>query len=679
MGSRILAERYELLEKIGDGGMAVVYKAKDRLLNRLVAVKILKPEFTRDIKFIESFRRESQAAASLNHPNIVNVYDVGREGNINFIVMELIQGDTLSQVINKNGYLETTRALNITKQIASALSVAHKNQIIHRDVKPHNILITEDGTAKITDFGIAKAVNSATIVGATETIMGSVHYFSPEQARGGYIDEKSDIYSLGIVLYEMLTGKVPFDGDNPVAVAIMHMNEDMPLVSASNPNVPPMVEAVVIKATDKYQVNRFKSADEMYEALERASFSMLGLKGDGAEYMRNNFGATMTMAAVNNRDQDGVILEEELQDEEEYNEKRGNKGKQGKQEKKPAKERKDNGKENMKDGKTKKKVKVNKVKVFAIVLALICAIPASQFVLSAFSEFGKDKDITVPNVVGLTQEEAIKAMDDAGLKYEINDSVMSSDYPEGVVSSQDPVGEMVVSKKNTTVTLNVSKKTEAGTIPDVSNKLLEDAEKLLESYGYEVGKISEEENDLPEGTVISQTPKGGKEGAEGSKVNLVVSKGADDEAKMPNLLGLTKEKAEADLKEAGLKLGNITEEESSAYTSGMVMWQQYAAGDAMKKDQAVNIKISTGSTPPGPKTVALTVDYSNVKNDTIFLTVVVTDETGTNTIINGQQRTKDMGSEVITFSGQGKGNVRVIFDNDIVMEKAVDFTTGTIS
>ncbi|MEG1930526.1 MAG: Stk1 family PASTA domain-containing Ser/Thr kinase [Anaerovorax sp.] len=679
MGSRILAERYELLEKIGDGGMAVVYKAKDRLLNRFVAVKILKPEFTKDIKFIESFRRESQAAASLNHPNIVSVYDVGREGNINFIVMELIEGNTLSQIINKNGPLETARALNIAKQVASALSVAHKNQIIHRDVKPHNILITQDGTAKITDFGIAKAVSSSTIVGATSTIMGSVHYFSPEQARGGYIDEKSDIYSLGIVIYEMLTGKVPFDGDNPVAVAIMHMNEDMPMVSASNPNVPPMVEAVVMKATDKYQVNRFKSADEMYEALERASFSLLGLKGDGSEYMHNGLDATITMAAVNgnSREHDASPGEEGGADE--LDEDQVDEDGKGKKGKKFGKARKDNGKGSMKDGKNKKKVKVNKMKVLAIVLALICAIPASQFLLSAFGEFGKDKEVTVPSVVGLTEEEAIAAIEKVGLKYEINDSVMSPDYPEGVVSSQDPEADMVVSKKNTTVILNVSKKTKAGTIPDVTNAQLKDAEFLLKSYGYKVGEITEEESDIQEGLVISQTPKGGKEGAEGSKVNLVVSKGSGTEAKMPNLLGLTKEKAQADLREAGLKLGSVSEEQSSAYTQGTVMWQQYGAGEALKKDQAVNIRISSGATPAAPKTVAMTIDYSTVESTVVFLTVVVTDETGTRTIINGEQRTKDMGSEVITFSGQGKGNVRVIFDNDIVMEKAVDFNTGTIS
>ena len=226
--SKVLAGRYELLERIGEGGMSVVYKAKDKLLNRFVAIKILKPEFIGDHKFIDSFRRESQAAASMSHPNIVNIYDVGKEGNIHYIVMELIEGRALSDYIKEQGPMPYPKVIAISKQIASALAFAHKNHIIHRDVKPHNIMMTPNGTAKITDFGIAKAVNNATIVESnTEGIIGSVHYFSPEQARGGYVDEKSDIYSLGIVMYEMLTGNVPFDGDNPVNIALMHINGEM--------------------------------------------------------------------------------------------------------------------------------------------------------------------------------------------------------------------------------------------------------------------------------------------------------------------------------------------------------------------------------------------------------------------------------------------------------------------
>ena len=251
MSNKLLAGRYELIEKIGEGGMAVVYKGKDRLLNRYVAIKILRPEFTKDEQFIESFKRESQASARLSHANIVGVYDVGKEGNIHFIVMELIDGKVLSEVIKEKGRIEYKEAISIIRQVASALSLAHKNQIIHRDIKPHNILITSTGVAKLADFGIAKAVSAATIVGGNNKIMGSVHYFSPEQARGAYVDERSDIYSLGIVLYEMLTGKVPFDGDNPVSIALMHINDPMPSLTKEVPGIPPQLEKIVNKATEK--------------------------------------------------------------------------------------------------------------------------------------------------------------------------------------------------------------------------------------------------------------------------------------------------------------------------------------------------------------------------------------------------------------------------------------------
>ena len=271
MSVKLLAGRYELIEKIGDGGMAIVYKARCRLLNRYVAIKILKPEYTKDVKVLDNFRRESQAAASLSHPNIVNIYDVGREGNIHYIVMELVEGETLADMIDQEAPMPYKKVINITRQIAAGLSFAHKNNIIHRDIKPHNILMTKDGVAKIADFGIAKAISESTIMKNTtsdDMVMGSVHYFSPEQARGGYVDAKSDIYSLGIVMYEMLTGRVPFDGDSPVAIALMHMNDPMTPPSYYVSGIPPRLENIILKATDKVQVNRFASVDELIRELD---------------------------------------------------------------------------------------------------------------------------------------------------------------------------------------------------------------------------------------------------------------------------------------------------------------------------------------------------------------------------------------------------------------------------
>ncbi|WP_417080574.1 protein kinase domain-containing protein, partial [Mobilibacterium timonense] len=271
MSSRLLAGRYELIQKIGDGGMAVVYKAKDKLLNRYIAIKILRPEFTKDEVFVENFKRESQAAAKLSHPNIVGVYDVGKEGNINYIVMELVDGRPLSDIIAEEAPMDYRTVINIARQVASALSVAHKNKIIHRDVKPHNILMTKDGVAKLADFGIAKAVNDATLSTGSKVI-GSIHYFSPEQARGNYVDERSDIYSLGIVMYEMITGRVPFDGDNPVTVALKHINEDVIPPSEFVSGIPPALERCIMKCTDKFQTNRYSSADELIEELDNIEF-----------------------------------------------------------------------------------------------------------------------------------------------------------------------------------------------------------------------------------------------------------------------------------------------------------------------------------------------------------------------------------------------------------------------
>lgn len=659
MSSRLLAERYELLEKIGDGGMAIVYKAKCKVLNRYVAIKILKPEYTKDLKFIENFRRESQAAASLTHPNIVNVYDVGKDGNINYIVMELIEGRALSDIISEDGPMEVNRTISITKQIAMALSFAHKNQIIHRDVKPHNILITQNGIAKITDFGIAKAVNSTTIVGQTGTVLGSVHYFSPEQARGGYVDEKSDIYSLGIVLYEMLTGKVPFDADNPVAVAVKHMNEEIVPPSRLVPSIPSELEEVVLKATDKYQTNRYKNADEMYEALDKAAFSILGLSGSQVQKGMN---ATMTMAAVNNNKQRQQVKTEE----EEQNGMREN----TKAAKKNSKAEKNKG---------KKKIKLNKIKVLAIVLALACAIPASQLLLTVFEGLGKAKEVTVPSLTGMTVEEAQKKLEDLDLKCEVKDEVASKKYDEGQIVSQDPPADMVI-KPGQTISVNVSKGIVDSPVPDVTNKSLKDAIFLLEAYGFDKGTVTPADSDLPENVVISQSPKGNKEAEAGTKVNLVISNGKSNKAvEMPNLLGLTLDKAKAAITKNNLTVGKVGEESSEAYGKNKVMWQQYEAGQQLEKGTVVNFNISIGSESQGPKNVDLTIDYSQAQNEVFFLTVVISDDNGVRTVCNGQERYKSTGTEVFTLTGQGKGTVTVIFDKEKVMEKRVDFNTGAIS
>ena len=290
---RLLANRYEILEKIGSGGMATVYKAKCHVLNRYVAIKILRDEFTTDEEFVKRFNSEAQAAASLSHPNIVSIYDVGNEDNIYYIVMELVRGKTLKQIITEEGALPWKWSVNIAMQIASALETAHKNNIVHRDIKPHNIIITEDGVAKVTDFGIAKAVSNSTIT-AFGTTIGSVHYFSPEQAKGGYTDAKSDIYSLGVVMYEMLTGRVPFDSDTSVSVALKHMQEAPVPPMEINENIPKAVNDIILKAMEKEPMARYQTATAMLRDLSMA------LKDPDGEFVEEeaNDGLTRRMGVI---------------------------------------------------------------------------------------------------------------------------------------------------------------------------------------------------------------------------------------------------------------------------------------------------------------------------------------------------------------------------------------------
>lgn len=575
--NKLLAGRYELIEKIGDGGMAVVYKAKDRLLNRYVAVKILRPEFTRDAQFIESFRKESQAAAGLQHPNIVNVYDVGKEGNIYFIVMELIDGRPLSDIIEENGPLDYRHVIEIGKQVAAALSLAHKNHIIHRDVKPHNIMITKDGVAKLADFGIAKAISSATIVNKDEggQVMGSVHYFSPEQARGKYVDEKSDVYSLGIVLYEMLTGDVPFDGDNPVEIALMHINEDIKPPSQVIDNVPPALEKIILKATDKIQSNRYDDAEAMFEDLNNVDF------------LSKKVGNDILMEGANRR-KNPVKIDEE--NEEKLNAIIADKGK----------------KSSKKNKSSDEPSKFKKMLPWIIALvALIILGTVGGYLLSSKILNDDSGDIEVPSLKGMTYDEAADELDTLNLRIAKGDEVYSADIEKGKIVSQSPIAKTKV-KEGTKVKVNISKGKKAGLVPDIVGKQFNDSEisSILGQYGFTLGNVSYEESDkYDEGIIVSQSPSAGSNQKSGSSVSVVVSKGKKEKSKVPTLTGLTADQAVQALNEEGLEVGDITYEESNVYGKDYVMWQQYSAGTELKKGTSVSIKISKGmpDVPDAPK------------------------------------------------------------------------------
>lgn len=670
MSSRILAGRYELLERIGSGGMAVVYKARCRLLNRFVAIKILKPDFIKDVKFIENFRRESQAAASLNHPNIVNVYDVGREGNIHYIVMEYIEGEPLSEVIEREAPLDYARVIEISKQISLALSAAHSHHIIHRDVKPHNILITNEGVAKITDFGIAKAVNAVTLVGNTGTVMGSVHYFSPEQARGGFVDEKSDIYSFGIVMYEMLTGRVPFDGENPVSVALKHINEEIAPPSNFVEGVPPRLEQIIMKATDKFQINRYKTAEEMYEALNNLEFvqSIVGNRSAHPVDVRG--------FAAANQTRENKRIEKETP--EISSTAGGVRSELGANEKDSPNSHIFGGNRIHNNVEKKKAKDLEAKKVFRkrfliILIALLCAIPTAYFIVSAVDAYNS-KTIIVPDITGLDYDEAEKVLKKEHLRIEKGDEVLS-EYEAGVVVTQTPDADSKV-KRNKIIVVDISKGLKEGTVPNLLGMSKEAAIKRLTKHGYKVGDIKYEDADEEKDTVIKQTPNAGDEAIGGSSINLVLSSGNSVEVKMPFLIGKDLEKAKKELADAGLKIGEITFGSSSAYSDGEVMWQSVDPDKKLSKGSSVNLKVVGKDASVTNKTVPITINYDLAANQVFYLTVTVTDSSGTRTVISNQQRIKDSGSETVNIAGIGKGSVTVIMDGNVVMKKNVNFDAG---
>ena len=566
MSSKLLLGRYEVIEKIGEGGMSVVYKAKDRLLNRYVAIKILRPEFIKDEQFVENFRRESQAAAGLSHPNIVNVYDVGREGNIHFIVMELIEGKSLSRLIEEMGKVEYQDAISIAKQVASALSLAHKNGIIHRDVKPHNIIITPDGTAKLADFGIARTISRESLAEGNEKIMGSVHYFSPEQARGVYVDERSDIYSLGIVLFEMLTGRVPFDGDNPISIALMHINNSVPSVSESVKGIPPQLEKVIQKATDKYQSNRYKCAEDLIEDL------------DNIDFITKVMGSSIFAEEVEKKSSE---LIEEIDNSRAAEEK----------ETKHAE---------------KKKKSSTVTKVFIVVATIIVLAAGAIGLGSMMGWFDQDQDdIKVPSFVGMTFEQAVTKADELGLKIQKGESVYSPNQEEGVITSQSPSKNSLVGEGKV-ITVNISLGKKDGVVPDLEGKDYKEAKKELEKYGFELGVVIKITSTKPEDTILTQSVEAGATADKGTIIDVEVSDGKGKEMKeVPMLIGKNVDDAKAEILKAGFKVGNISYEEDPQYEKNVVTSQQYIEGTEVEEGSTIDIIISKGApeviTPDKPE------------------------------------------------------------------------------
>ncbi len=595
-----LGKRYEILGRVGSGGMADVYKGKDHKLNRYVAIKVLKSDYRSDQVFIQKFLSEAQAAAGLMHPNVVNVYDVGQDRGLYYMVMELVEGITLKDYIQKKGKLSAKETISISIQMVTGIQAAHNRHIIHRDIKPQNIIISKEGKVKVTDFGIARATTSTQTISAS--VMGSVHYTSPEQARGGRVDEKSDIYSAGITMYEMITGHVPFDGDSTVSVALKHLQEEIVSPSKEVPDIPYSLECIIMKCTQKNPERRYHDCESLLLDLKR---SLVDPDGD--------FVITGSVAAAApDSDRTVVMSTEELEqlqnqryddeddeydddyDEDEYDD-----------------EDEEDDDDYQEERRKKKDVNPDTKKIMRILLIVAGVIVALLVIflvgnaVGVFSGPGitatTEKQVDVPDVRGMTEDEARDELNDKNLGMRVSGREASDEYDKGEIISQDPgEGEKVDEHTTIEVVVSTGPETKMVAVPKLVGREAADAEAALTSAGL-VGSVTEQYSDEPAGQVISQSPLEGEQVEEGSTVSYVVSLGPETKTvTVPNLTtGMTREEAEQALTAAGLEVGTVTEANSSSITPGYVMNQTISPGTEVAEGTAVGFTVSIGPESSG--------------------------------------------------------------------------------
>ena len=603
--------------------MAIVYKAKDVVLNRNVAVKVLRDEFTTDNEFIRRFETEAQSAARLTHPNIVSIYDVGVDNGIYYIVMELIQGKTLKEIIvEENGPLPWKWSVNVAMQIAAALDMAHKNNIIHRDIKPHNIIITEDGVAKVTDFGIAKAVSNSTIT-AFGTTIGSVHYFSPEHARGGYTDAKSDIYSLGVVMYEMVTGKVPFDADTPVSVALKHMQEDPVPPIELNPHLPEAVNKIILKALKKDPMLRYQTATELLQDLKMA------LKNPSGDFVDDaDFDPTAKTQRISTQDVEKM--------------------------------QKDSRKKE--DNKFVKFIKNHKVlsSFIGLILLFCIAFGGTMLVLNVTNP----KEVEMPNIVGLSKEEAQQRIEGAKLKFEVSSEEYNTDVEENHIISQDPTyveGYNKV-KEGSTVKVVVSKGTEKTKVPKVAGMSKDDAISAIENAKLKAEIVEEKSKKVQEGYVISQETDANTEVNAGETVKIHVSTGTE-KATVPGVVGKSQDEAKKALQDLGFVV-TVTNAEDSSKENGVVLKQSLDEGKTVEKGSAIAITVNTYE---ASKSAQVTIDVksylpktdASLSNEESSSNVGKTANVKVTVSNNGTGFSKNNVSSTVTDTIYGKGEVTI--------------------
>ncbi len=581
MNGKIIDGRYEIIEEIGRGGMALVYRAKCLILNRYVAIKVLRPEFRDDEEFIKRFKIEAQSAGSLSHPNVVSIYDVGNEDDIEYIVMEYVEGITLKQYLSTKSNVTWKEAVDYASQICSGLEHAHKKGIVHKDIKPENIIITKEGILKITDFGIAKALNQGTITTGGLT-MGSVHYFSPEQARGGFTDAKTDLYSLGVLLYEMIAGKLPFEGDSAIGVAMQHLEKEPVRPSIYNPSIPRSLENVILKAMTKEQSDRYQSATQMLIDLKKVYVGSEVSYKDNSETIRKHPSPSGTPGTGAKRPPSSA-----------HGTPQRRRPPQNSSMKRPA-----NG--NARNAKNvKKKKKGDALGVIAGILVAV-AIVLVGFAIYSFSTGGSKNEIQCPELINHTCAEALVLIEGTDLKIVLENGKEISEDDEGIIVTQNPKsGKKIKDNAKITVTLG-DQPADTEKVPSVSGMSESDATRALTALGFEVEVEMQESNSVAAGRVVSTYPSSGSSASVGSVVTLYVSKGStnnDDEYTLvPSLIGKTESEAKQTLARADLTLGEV-QYVSSDKEKGTIVKQSEAEGNRVKKNKAIDIRISNGKSP----------------------------------------------------------------------------------
>lgn len=554
MINKVLNNRYQILEMIGRGGMAYVYKAKDLKLNRFVAVKVLREEYTDNEQFIKKFDRESQAAAGLSHPHIVSVYDVGVQDNIYYIIMEYVDGITLKQYLNKKGHLDYEEATQYILEVAGALKCAHEHRIIHRDIKPHNILLTKKLEPKVADFGIARAITSSTVTMTNQT-MGSVHYISPEQARGGFVDERSDLYSLGIMYYELLTGQLPFDEESTVSIAIKHIQEPLNPPKNLIPDLPDSVNDVIIKLTQKKPEDRYQNVDELITDLDimlddfSAELSGTHLLPSVDDTGGEDLFTVEPVSAPTGSGMDGTSSMHEI---------------------------------------SPKKKKNAGLWTGVIILLLL----AGVFLYAYMNGIIFNKTVTVPDVVNMNVSDATSTLKEDNLSLEVEREEYNDQIETGKIISQSPSAD-TEAKEGTVIKVVVSKGIKTTTVPDVVGDDEESATRTLTADNFTIDIKREFNSDYGYGIVYSMEPSAGSNVQEGTKVTIYVSKG-EDTVNVPGLVGLTQADAQTRLSTYGLNVGTVTQQESDTYAAGLVISQDPAENTEVSKGTYINFVVSSG-------------------------------------------------------------------------------------